>query len=349
MNYTQVIDKIEQLKTGKNKVNTIKMLQVFEEIKAGHNLGEIIYLPQDYEYDSVGSYGEGILKAHKYVVGRFTTYALKRPCEHILLNGKAISQKQITALGEKIITSDYFLQHKLTQMEVYFLIALFYFTEKKCDYIFLPHTESPVYDISMEDFSLQKRSLSKQNFSYRNYENLEVSVASKMEMQNSAIAITLLEEKGIVLKDKNVRKALIENKCQGKFEILKVKPYVIIDGANDEASAKLLMSNLQFYFPDNPYIFIMGTLQENYESVVKESVCLAQQIITVTPPEMKNALPSYELANEIRKLNPNITNASGVEEAVELANLLADKNTVVVGFGDCSWLDRCKKTVVTQR
>lgn len=347
MNYTQVIEKIEQLKTGKNKVNTLKMLQAFQKISPGDNLGETIYLPQAYEYDSVGSFCEYILKEHKYVAGRFTTYALKRPCEHILVNGKTISQRQFASIGEKIFSSEYFTQNTLTQIEVVCLIALFYFVEKKCDYVFMPNAESSFSKGTIEEFSFLKRSLSKQIFSYKCYQNLEVNVVSKTEAKNSAIAIAVLEEKGILLKEKNIRKALLENKCQGKFEILKVKPYFIVDGANEAEATKLLMANLQYYFPDNPYIFIIGTMQDNYEGVVKESVCFAQQIITITPPEMRDALPSYELANEVKKLNHNITNASSIEEAVELANLLSDKNTVVVGFGDISWLDRYKKTVVT--
>lgn len=347
MNYTQVITEIEQLKTGKNDIDIFEMLKAYEKIKIGSQLGKMISFQAAYEYDSVGNYCEAILKAHKYIVGRFTTYALKRPCEYIQVNAKAISQKQFAIFGEKILTSDYFEKSHLTQMEVYFLIALFYFDEKKCDYILLPNAMSDVCEISVEEFGIHKRSLVKQIFSFREYENLEVNAASKMEAHNSARAIDILQKEGILLKEKSVKKALLSNVCEGRFEILKSKPYFISDGANGEKATKILMANLQYYFPDNPYIFIMGSRQENYESVVKESALMAQQIITITPPEISDAIPSYELAKEIEKLNQNITNVGGVEEAVELANLLADRNTVVVGFGDCSWLERYKKTVVT--
>ena len=78
---------------------------------------------------------------------------------------------------------------------------------------------------------------------------------------------------------------------------------------------------------------------------VKESAYMAQHILMVTPPEMENALPGIELAKEYEKLNPNITNASSVEEAVEIATILAGKDTVVAAFGTTAILERYRKVV----
>ena len=135
--------------------------------------------------------------------------------------------------------------------------------------------------------------------------------------------------------------------------MLSKKPYFLADGAEDGSSVKLLMAKLQYEYPDNPYIFIVGALQDKYEEIVKESALMPQHIIAVTPQEQANALPAIELAQEYGKLNPNITTASSLEEAVEIAKLLAHKNTVIVAFGTTTILERyrnivskdmCKKT-----
>ena len=75
---------------------------------------------------------------------------------------------------------------------------------------------------------------------------------------------------------------------------------------------------------------------------------MAMHIITVTPFECQNSLSSLELAEEYGKLNPNITNASSIEEAVEIATILADKETVVAAFGTTAILDSYRNVVLKQ-
>ena len=87
-------------------------------------------------------------------------------------------------------------------------------------------------------------------------------------------------------------------------------------------------------------------MKDGYEEIVKESALMAQQIITVTPFECRDALPALELAGEFGKLNPNITSASSMEEAIEIASILADKETVVVSFGTTAILSRCRDVVM---
>lgn len=340
MNYAQVIAEIEQLKIGKKFVNVEPLLKKFEEFSGKTLEAKVLYVPSSYEKESLGEFIEAILREHKFSVGRFTPFAVKRPCSHILYQGKPITQKEFAKWGEQVQAA---FEGK-EQSEVLFFIALCYLAEKNCDYIILPSDEkcdfTDLENSSLKECLFQKRSLQKQIYSTDGYENLEISVASKIEAENSVLAIRFLEREHIRLQEKAVRKALGKYKGIGKFEVLRTKPYFIADGADNDRAVKNLMANLQYYFPDNPYIFIVGTLQEGYEGVVKESALMAQQIITVTPPEMQNALPAIELAKEYKKLNLNITNSSSVEEAVEIATILAGKEGVVTAFGSTTILEK---------
>ena len=49
-------------------------------------------------------------------------------------------------------------------------------------------------------------------------------------------------------------------------------------------------------------------------------------------------MPAYELACMVREYHDNVTATDSVQEAVELAYLLADKETVIVAFGSLSYL-----------
>ena len=50
---------------------------------------------------------------------------------------------------------------------------------------------------------------------------------------------------------------------------------------------------------------------------------------------------NLELAEEAKKFHPRVTAATSIEEAIELAYLLADKNSVILAFGSLSYLGRC--------
>lgn len=312
MNYAQVTEQIEQLKIGKNELNTTGIFEQFYKNYGAENYGKILYIPNTYEKDSIGAYLEAILKEHKFTVGRFTPYAIKRPCGHILLNGKPISQKDFAYFGEKVFN----LGEEMTQSETVLWIAFYYFANKNCDYVILPGTPGSM---------------------------AENEQPSKNETHNAELAVHILKECGVTLNEKTVQRALQKCKCEGRFEVLKSKPYYIADGADNEASTKILMANLQCSYPNNPYIFIVGCLQGDYEAVVKASASMAQQIITVTPPDIQNVVPGLELAEEYGKLNPNITNASSMEEAIEIAGIFAEKDTVITAFGTTAILERYKK------
>ena len=61
------------------------------------------------------------------------------------------------------------------------------------------------------------------------------------------------------------------------------------------------------------------------------------------------ALPALELAQEVAKVNPMVTAADSVEEAVELSYLLADKNTVIIAFGSLAYLGDCMEAVKNRK
>ena len=85
----------------------------------------------------------------------------------------------------------------------------------------------------------------------------------------------------------------------------------------------------------------MGMLKDKeYDKVIRNTYELAEHIITVTPPLTDRALHGYELAQAVREYHDSVTVADSVQEAVEIAYLLAgrDKDCVVIAFGSLSYL-----------
>lgn len=85
----------------------------------------------------------------------------------------------------------------------------------------------------------------------------------------------------------------------------------------------------------------MGMLKDKeYDQVIRNTYELAEHVITVTPPLKERALHAYDLAQAVGQYHNSVTVADSVQEAVEMAYLLAgkDKDCVIIAFGSLSYL-----------
>lgn len=186
--------------------------------------------------------------------------------------------------------------------------------------------------------------LEKQSFTYKGYPKLEIFLAGQFQIANAALAVDAclaLSEKGFVITEDAIRRGLAETRWAGRFTVIRKKPLFLVDGAHNEDAAQKLAKSIEFYFTNKRIIYIMGVLRDKeYDKIIQRTCHYADQIITVTPPENPRALPALDLAKEVAKVNPRVTVAESLEEAVEMATLLAGKGDVILAFGSLSYLGR---------
>lgn len=186
--------------------------------------------------------------------------------------------------------------------------------------------------------------LEKQSFHYGNLGKLEIALAGQFQIANAVLAIDACREisaKGYPVSDDAIRKGLMETRWDGRLTVIQKKPLFVVDGAHNEDAAEKLAKFLEFYFTNCRYIYIMGVLRDkDYGRIIELTHSFADQIITVTPPDNPRALPALDLAKEIAKVHPYVTAAGSLEEAVEMANLLAGKDGVIFAFGSLSYLGK---------
>lgn len=192
-----------------------------------------------------------------------------------------------------------------------------------------------------------KYGLERQRFSFGGFSGLEISLAGKYQVENGALAVETLKilgNRGFSVSEEKLRQGLRQTVWPGRFTLAGKKPYFIVDGAHNEDGAKRLAESLEFYFTNKRIIYIMGVLKDKeYEKMIGLTCSLADQIITVTPPENPRALSAYELAREAAKVHPAVTAVDSLEEAVETARLLAGREDVIVAFGTLSFAGRLLK------
>lgn len=205
----------------------------------------------------------------------------------------------------------------------------------------------PLNVVETSRITAEKFGLERQRFSYGVFSGLEISLAGRYQIENAALAVealNILAECGFALTEQKLRQGLKQAVWPGRFTLIGKKPYFIIDGAHNEDAAKRLAESVEFYFTNKRIIYIMGVLKDKeYEKMIRLTHSLANQIITVAPPDNPRALSAYELAQEIAKVHPNVTAVDSPEEAVEMGRLLAGKEDVIIAFGTLSFVGRLMK------
>lgn len=194
-----------------------------------------------------------------------------------------------------------------------------------------------------------KYSLKGQTFDYGECKKMQTSLIGSVQVDNAVLAMEVLKvlvQKGFSISEDAMRKGLKETVWNGRFSVIQKSPLFVIDGAHNEDAAKKLAKSIEIYFTNKRIIYIMGILKDKeYEKIIALTAKYASQIITVATPGNPRAMDSLELAEEVMKVNPNVTCAASVEEAVEMAHLLAGKEDVILAFGSLSFLGRIMDNV----
>lgn len=169
-------------------------------------------------------------------------------------------------------------------------------------------------------------------------------MAGQFQIENAVLAletIAALGRQGYPVTEDKLRLGMTQTRWPGRFDVIGKKPLFIADGAHNEDASKRLSESIRFYFTDRRIIYIMGMLKDKeYDKVIRNTYELAEHIITVTPPLTDRALHGYDLAQAAREYHNSVTVADSVQEAVEIAYLLAgqDKDCVIIAFGSLSYL-----------
>lgn len=202
----------------------------------------------------------------------------------------------------------------------------------------------PVVTVSGRAAEHIRPGLESQKFDGFGMRDLEIRLAGRHQIDNAMTALAAVEklaESGFPVREAQLRRGLSGTRWPGRLEVIGREPLFIADGAHNEDAAKKLADSIRFYFTNKRIVYIMGILKDKeYEKIIAETYAYADQIITVTPPENPRAMPAYELAQAVRAYHPRATAADSLEEAVEMAYMLAGREDVIISFGSLSYLGR---------
>jgi hypothetical protein len=163
------------------------------------------------------------------------------------------------------------------------------------------------------------------------YERLALH-APAYQAGNAAVAVAAAEAAvGAPLDADAVRGALARIRFPGRFEVVRERPALVLDGAHNPQAASVLASAIDDAFPTARPVVVLGVLSDkDAEGIIGALAPVADRFV-VTRPASARALPAAELAAEVRR----VTGVAPVVEpdvrrALETARELAGERGVVV-------------------
>ena len=188
-----------------------------------------------------------------------------------------------------------------------------------------------------------KNSLEGQVFSYKEYDEVEIKLLGKHQVENAVLAIEILrvmQKKEYHISKKDMITGLKNTHWKGRFSQIGRNPLFFVDGAHNEQAALRLREAINFYFTNRKLCYIMGMLKDKeYKKITELMAPLAKDIITITPTGPRG-LSGQVLAKEAEKYCSRVTVAEDLKEAVKLAKDIAGEEGVILAFGSLSFLEQ---------
>ncbi|MEN6616893.1 MAG: folylpolyglutamate synthase/dihydrofolate synthase family protein, partial [Syntrophorhabdus sp.] len=205
--------------------------------------------------------------------------------------------------------------------------------------------KSPIYVLS-EDFSSRKKS--ENHFSYkgieRSYKNLYLNLNGDHQVKNAALALCVLEiaaRSGFIVTEDNIRDGLATVVWQGRLEMVREKPVVILDGAHNVSGIRALRKYICTYYRRQRKVMVFGVMRDKqYRGMLKAlNGCVDCAIFT--QPEIDRALE----ASRMKDLAPGSIITTDTASALRRARQMTTDNDVILVTGSLYTIGEAKRVI----
>ena len=167
----------------------------------------------------------------------------------------------------------------------------------------------------------------------------EIGLGGRYQIYNAVTAIEVLRAirenfcGGGHLEEDLIAKALKNTKWDGRFQILRRSPDVIVDGAHNEDAWKRLAESLEQYYPGQKLVFVIGVLADKeYMKMIDILKPVIKKVYAIQS-DSPRALSSVTLAEEMNKKD---IEAVALEKISDILDVVTEKENNYVICGSLS-------------
>jgi dihydrofolate synthase/folylpolyglutamate synthase len=165
---------------------------------------------------------------------------------------------------------------------------------------------------------------------------VSIPLLGDFQLENAAAVVAALEilaSTGFAISADDIAQGFAQVKWPGRFQILQQHPTVLVDGAHNVASMKMLVNNIKAYFTHKRIFLVFGTsCDKDIPGIINELVPLPSQVI-VTKASHSRAAPLLTLAAEFSKRGIEPETKKTVTEAISRALSLAGRTDIICVTG----------------
>jgi len=184
-------------------------------------------------------------------------------------------------------------------------------------------------------------------------DNLFVPLAGDFQLENTSLAIAtaeLLDKNGFIITQNDIISGVKNSQWPGRFEIVREKPLVILDGGHNPNGARQFIKNLKALVPDRKIIAVLGVFRDkDYSNILKIIVPQVNEVI-LTMADNPRATPTEILAEEVRHYidDKNIIETNDVTTAINKAFQVAGEDDVICITGSLYTVGEAKAYFVEE-
>ena len=201
--------------------------------------------------------------------------------------------------------------------------------------------DSRLYDVSGIKFNIHDETPFSQKVTMElygtDYSDVEISMVGRHQGENLRTALAVIEVLRKAGKIKVERGRLydgLKTAVQpGRFEILSQDPFIIADGAHNEAGAAALQETMAKYFQGSRVLLVTGVLADKQVDEIMRHFADITHDVIVTEPGNPRKLSAEKLAEHFRSLGINAVTAKTPQESLKLACQMQENHDAVLFAG----------------
>lgn len=170
------------------------------------------------------------------------------------------------------------------------------------------------------------------------YPNLHVPLLGRHQLTNAATAVRMVELlyegwKGKAPSFKAVQEGIAQTQWPGRCQWIDGSPPILLDGAQNAASAMALRATVEELFPHRKVLLVMGvSMEKDLTGIASGLAPFADQLI-VTQASVSRAESPERVAEAFRPWFPNPPIVTPLPKAIDRAKELAGPNDLIVITG----------------
>ncbi|MDP8230299.1 MAG: folylpolyglutamate synthase/dihydrofolate synthase family protein [Candidatus Gorgyraea atricola] len=158
-----------------------------------------------------------------------------------------------------------------------------------------------------------------------------LSLLGKHQLENASLAIAMVKFIDPKIGEETIKTALKKVDWPGRLQVLQKEPYVILDGAQNTASIKAVLSSIKELFDYKRLICVFGIMSDKDIKGVARELDNASDTVILTRPHNDRAVDPVKLKENFQKAKTRVT--SNTREALDAALVIAQKEDLVLVTG----------------